>query len=303
MIMSFKKAFLFGVFVCSVILFADLAVAVDKYKVVFSRKDKLGGEFNILATGSNLQTVKVRRDDEVIDNKRITYDFKFDAEAKVLLLSQRQQASKIAFTVNTFSLEKDGKVTELYPKGTVITAYAANGNTAFESSTGKLQPIAQAILPLFISVDTGGINNDDIFGCSELKAPGDTWQVDQDSVFKKLRNEPFAKTLKIDDISGEVKFVKIVDFKSVKCMEISAEMNLKNSLFPVPPPFAPDKSSFKVSFSGIFPVDVSKSLMAGSRTNELVFSATGEPGDDKGGKLYLDMRVENDLKYWIKTKK
>ena len=256
------------------------------YTIKVKRDPKVGGKSHEHLKMTSEQSQKLTLGGKKLKEESEDLKGELTGIIEVLELSPHKKATKIKFTVEQFSFQKDVD-TEQNPlkAGTVIIGtLEADGKEAYSADDKKVEGPAEKVLKslLDLNPDKENESSDDIvFGTNQPRAVGSEWDVNKAAMLKSLPGDmPFKLTEK--DISGKVRFpsVKVIDGKD-HCLVRAEVKIIPRELKGMPPSFKASKAVMTVSMEKLAPVDEKLSTPEEKQTFEMALNGTIDSPDGK----------------------
>lgn len=173
--------------------------------------------------------------EKVKDGYKMTLRRTGKAEREVGALDDRGLPK--AFTLKLVSLtekvsKEKGETTKFEDSPTVtgtMDRYKATTFTGLEAKGRNKKEDQEALNEVLQQMSLGMdlYDFDTVYGTREKKAPGDLWAIDRHSLMEVLSTGKW-KPERVDDIEGEVKFVKVMTINSKPCAIVEAVTKIKN---------------------------------------------------------------------------
>jgi len=270
--------------VCLVLfgLAAFTSVAED-YEIKFTRPSKPGAknEFDMKGMLSTKNVVKANG--KIVKNESV--DISMTAKGVTTANKVDKFGREIEYTVELkeFKVSRKGQYqpTDLFPPGTVVTVkqiVEPNGkkHPSYTVNGKELDVATSKIFGIFFDVPGNDFTDDDVFGAQGRKSVGDSWAINSEVAAKGAA----ASGVKVDpkDIAGKVTLEKVVDVDGVKCLHVTAFLDVAKAGVPgLPPAFKLQHSTVKAKFAADQPVDVTKGILTSSESLEVSFLGSGKP--------------------------
>lgn len=242
------------------------ALAQD-YEIRMNRPMTVGQEYQVSATGREVQKATVTVNGQVVKNENQESAIEVELAAKVLEIDRNGVPSKASLAI-VKCLEVKGETrTPLVPAGTVVVASLKDKEPVYEIDGRQASPEAQRALSQVYSLGKGGPTDDQIFGATERKKIGDRWAMNSELAAKDAAASGL--DVKQEDIKGAVTLEKIVKAGGTDCLQLAAEMNIARFAPPAPPGLVVEKAKVLARMSGAFPINASLGIAEKSETMTL----------------------------------
>jgi hypothetical protein len=260
------------------------------YEIKIERPIKAGLKYSVSATGTTKQAQIVKVNGQVAQQQQQAFSAALDADVVVLTVNAKGQPKSFEYTVRKFTRTDADKVAELVPAGKVLVVDRTKEKAppfALKDG-GALEPQAMQALDLVISEGKKDTADDDlIFGTSERKAVGAEWPINTEKAAASLSE----KDLKIakENLSGTVRLNGVEQQNGMECLNMTMTVEAKNAEIALPKELKLEKSSFKVTATGLLPVDTTQPQQAFSAQMQMLAVAKGgQPGQE----VVVEMTME-----------
>ncbi len=272
--------FALGLFLLSPSVFAQ------DYAIRFLRPLKPGDEYKISAAAKQTQALFVTSNDVPKRDDKKEIAVQLDGVEKVIEVDANGKETKIALTVDKFTVTTSGSAADIEPKGTVINSSVVDKKEVHEID-GKAvdHPVARA-LDMVISLSCGEPTNDEMFGTKERKKPRDSWDVNGDKI--KAALELSAGGMEFNGFTGKTWLLDVADGSLVIGGAFTGSVKP-----PLPPALIIDQSSMEAAFRVTLPVDVTKYAPESAQT--VSFSFTAHTDAPTGEKIVIKSSAEQSI--------
>lgn len=239
-------------------------ITAQDFEIKLIRPVKVGERYGVQSKAANEQHMTITADGQAMPPNDEVISTVLTAKAETLGVTPGGRECKTRFTVIKFVKITGDKTEDALPPGTVLVGERPNAKTytktQFTIADAPVAPDMAKLLGMVISLENDqGVNDDVVFGTKEPKKVGDTWPVN----YKAAALDFTAKqNILVDpaNISGTATLVE----QTQNGLKISANMEMKQIGFPLPPGMTVTSSAFVAKFSGVFPVDVTKRAVSSS---------------------------------------
>ena len=162
---------------------------------------------------------------------------------KLLGADDKGRSNRAEFTFTSFVTNKGAGDKEVLPANTVVVQeFLPGGNVSYyrKDSIGLTNEALESLNEVFGAQkgddkkgDDDNVDDDAVFGTSGKKVVGDSWPVNKAMVVKSFNqgaNDLF--TVKEENVSGTVKFTKVVKEAGITYLDLDAEVSFT---FTIPP--------------------------------------------------------------------
>lgn len=207
--------------IAAVFLAASHAFAQD-YEIRLTRDVRAGEKYNLTASGSLSEKMIMSAQGQVIQKNASTHEMMLEGIVTVLEVDDLKEERKLSLDISRCLVSAGGESgqKEVLKKGTQIVAQRKNGHDEFLVDGEAAAKDVATLLGHFISLRSGHVNDDHIFGTKERKKVGDSWPVNRDKAAADLT----AKGIKVarENITGNTTLEKLVEVDGRKCLKLNA---------------------------------------------------------------------------------
>jgi hypothetical protein len=191
------------------------------------------------------------------EEEKTTIDLQADAE---YLSKPNDVPVKVKIKITKLDCVTNGKPVDVLPVGSVLIVQYVQQEKVFTYANGDtISQSIQKILRDVVSVNKDPNEDNNAFGTNERKKVGDVWAIHKPFAVTELRK--LSAQIDTENISGTATLKELVQDQDVECMRLTAAVDLHNFRIPgFPPTMEIKKSNFIFSFSGLFPVDLTKNV-------------------------------------------
>jgi hypothetical protein len=246
-----------------------LPARAEDYAIKLSRPAKVGDKVkvHVAFTVNRSNSVKIEGADDTKEDKS-SYKVELDGISETLAVDSHGEETKFAITVDKCVKTEGEQTTDLVPKGHVLVAESKDKETEFSLKDGELSDDAKDALKSAIHAHAPDEpSDDDIFGTTQRKKPGDSWPISAAAMVKVLSRSD----LKVDpkDISGTTRLVGPATHEGVPVLHIECDFEVRNLKVPGPSGAEQTRGVFRGSFAGMFPQDPKLPPLADSQAEEM----------------------------------
>ena len=272
------------------------AVAAPDYPIQLVRKTTVGTHYGVVANGSQEQLLNMSVNGQSMPPKTEVTKVQVSATGEVLAVTPSGRESKARFVIEKAVINAAGSWSMLLPPGTEIVAECIGTKTVFlVGGSPATTALATALDVAGIELASDDIANDDqIFGTKERKKVGDSWSINGALAAADLAKKGIA--IEPSNLTGNATLVEEQKSGNQDSLRISASMAIKNVKIPLPPGMVVESGEFKATFSGLFPVDVTKRPSRSGMTMDGKFVSAGTSGG-KEVAMTLTMKKSTDSEF------
>jgi hypothetical protein len=272
-------------------LWPGASLLAQDYEIHLHRPEAVGLKYHLSATGRNSQTKRVKSGDKILENDAVKFAVECECEVTVLAVDDKGKPSKLSLQVERLTRTDDAGARELASKGSVVTVSVKDEVEVSEMGGRRLPLQAQEAIMLILPLDPYGPTEDELFGATGRKKPGDHWKANTDLMAKDLLRR--GVTVNEADLSGTVVFEKLVNVGKTECMQISRSVDCSKYIPSVPSEVKVEKGSLKIEFSEKLPVVASLPALEVSQSASTGYTMKGRP-DPTGDEVTIDFGVMLD---------
>ena len=269
-----------------VLLFAPALFAQD-YAIRLARPLKPGDELKLSVTAKMAQTTTQAVNDGAPQERKQEVSVQFDGTEKVIAVDANGKETKVTLTADKFTQTVGGgDPTDVVPKGTVIDCAVVDAKPDFQIDGKPAEHAVSQAASMVVDLSHGQHTDDEVFGAKEHKKKGDSWDMNTDLAKADLGNS--AAGAEFSDLTGKT----TLDDVTGDTMKVTAHMTGKLKP-PLPPALTIDDTSFEVTFTGVFPVDINKCQLEQTQALSMTFSAHADA--PSGGKVIIKSTVNQSV--------
>ncbi|MCX5683207.1 MAG: hypothetical protein NT049_05920 [Planctomycetota bacterium] len=256
------------------------------YEIKMSRPVTVGQEYQVSATGREVQKATVTVNGQVVKNENQESSIEVEMAVKVLEIDKNGASSKASLAIVKCLEVKGETKTPLVPAGAVVVASLKDKEPVYEIAGQKVSPEAQQALSQVYTPGKGGATDDQIMGTTERKKIGDRWALNSEFAAKDAAANGL--DVKPEDIKGTVTLEKIVKAGGTDCLQLAAEVNIARFVPPAPPGLVVEKGKMLAKMSGLFPVNASLGEVEKSETITISIVMKGAKPQPDAPELVVD---------------
>jgi hypothetical protein len=245
------------VLICLIFLLVCSRVFAQDYEIHMTRAAKPGDRYELIASGSLSEQMTMSSQGQVLRNNKRFLSAKLEGIVTVLQVDElkREKILSLLVSKSVMSTNVNANKEEALPTGTQVVAQLRDGQKEFLIDGKAVSEDIAKMLDLFISFPTTQTTDDDIFGTKERKKVGESWTVNSIMAVKDLASD--GVEVDLANIKGHTKLEKVVTVEGIKCLLLSAKMEISKLVPPLPSGLTVEKSNMSAIFSGEFPLDIS----------------------------------------------
>jgi hypothetical protein len=251
-------------------------VFAQDYEIRMTRAAETGERYELIASGSSSEQMTMSSQGRVLRKNKIFISAKLEGIVTVLEVDELKQEKKLSLLVSKSLMytNVNDKEEEALPKGTQVIAQRRDGKKEFLID-GKIanEDIAK-MLDIFITIPATQVTDDDIFGTKERKNVGDSWAVNNVNALKDLASDGIVVDLA--KMEGSAKLERIVEVEGIKCLLLSASIEINGVAPPLPSGLTVEKSNVSAILTGEYPIDISIRPFSQIHNMTMAFVAKGK---------------------------
>jgi len=180
-----------------------------KYAIKFSPRYHVGQKCEFSSSGTETSRwLRVGQDGDA-EHGEGEYSARFEGVAEVVAADAEGRIERLKVVVSKMTQEKDGKESEVLPKGRVVVVVRkADGNDVLIDDKPVSKPVKTLVQSaMFLSVP--GLGPDEVFGTSKKQKVGGKWKCDSKILAKyfSLGETSVAP----ENVEGEVELEKVIE--------------------------------------------------------------------------------------------
>jgi hypothetical protein len=251
------------------------SLLAQDYPIHLHRPQAVGEKYHLSATGRSARTKLIKSGDRVLQNDSAKFAVECECAVTVLAVDDKGKPSKLSLQIEKLTRSDEAGLKELVSKGSVVTVSVDDGNEVSEMDGHRLSLPTQEAITAILPLDPNGPTDDELFGTSERRKPGDHWDANTDVMVRDLLRRK-VMTRK-DDLSGTVTFEKVVKVGDTDCLQISGSMECDKYFPAVPRDVKIEKGFLKIQFMEKLPVASSKPALELTQSANIGYTMKGKP--------------------------
>ena len=182
-----------------------------------------------------------------------------------LAIHPKGKPNRVSVEIGKLERTENGVKTEVLPPGTAVIAYATNGSTAFQIKGNEVGSNIFRALSLVINVSVDDWTIDEVYGTSERKKVGDTWNANISALEKMLKSRP-DPTMIMTNVAGRTTLKDVLKDPSGDrlLVEIETSANFLPTKERPGVTVAPPGMLMKMTVTGEFPTNSTRQTVAES---------------------------------------
>ncbi len=239
----------------------SLVGAEDAIPIQLERPFKSGDAYVVSGSAVSIQMQKVTSEGKDQESEATYRRMVFEGRVEVQAVTPEGNAEKATCTIEKCLLaEAEGQEPkETLPKGMKLIVTRSDAGVALSiDGGGEIPPAAHDLIELFLPVHdqrTDG-NNDLIYGTTQPRKTGESWQIDTTRAAAALGKAMRGIPIDPAKIQGMTVVKGVEEAGGIRCAEILAELSVTDIPVGGPPNFQVVKGEVRATLSGRFPVDV-----------------------------------------------
>lgn len=254
----------------AVLSICTLACAQQDYEIKLNRPSKAGDRHRVKANVSQTGRTVVHIGSERTPPRTDEIKIELEAVATVLTVSESGQPTQISYEVAKCTKTEEGQTADLVAPGKVIIASDADGDEGLKFKDGTMSDEVRSRLALLINGLEDSEDEDESFGTTERKKVGDTWPANSEAMAREIAEH--SEGAKPSAIKGKSRLESVSNVQGVPCLQIVSSITIRG-LMPggddLPPGLKVQNSILRVEMTGMYPVDVNRSVLSGSFTMDM----------------------------------
>ena len=256
------------------------------YAIKLHRPQAVGLKYHLSASGRSTRTQVLKSGDKILQNESVKFAVECECAVTVLAVDDKGKPSKLSLQIEKLTRTDDAGAKELVSKGGIVTVSMKDEVEVSEMDDRRLPLPAQEAITVILPLDPNGPTDDELFGTTARKKPGDHWDVNTDLMAKDLlRRRATAGTA---DLSGTVTLEKVARVGTTECLQISGSVDCSKYIPAVPSEVKVEKGFLKISFSEKLPVVVSMPALEMTQSANIGYTMKGRP-DPTGDEMTIDV--------------
>lgn len=259
------------------------AIFAQDYAIQLDRPEKPGNEYHYSVTGTLSQSSETSVNGVVKQGMKKDIQVQFEGGKKILEVNAAGEETKLALTVEKFTAVTDGSSAEVFPKGTVITAASVDKKEVYEVDGKPVDESAVNVIGLVVSLSKGGATNDQVFGTTGRKKPGESWDANPDKIKNWLSES--SNGIEAGEVSAKFTLDGVENGQATVSGHITGTIKPK-----MPSTFTVDQGTIEATLKSVLPVDATKTVPDGK--HEAVNISFAAHGDTPSGeKITLKVSI------------
>ena len=262
------------------------SLLAQDYEIHLHRPQIAGQKYHLSASGRSTQTRVDKSGDKILRNDSAKFSVECECTVTVLAVDAKGKPSKLSLEIERLSRTDDSEAKELMSKGSVVTVGMKDGMEVSEMDGHRLSLPTQEALTVVLPLDPNGPTDDELYGTSDRKKPGDHWDANIEAIAKDLLRR--AAMVKQDDLIGTVSFEKLVKVGQTDCLQINGLVDCSKYVPEVPRGVKVEKGFLRIGFTEKLPVAASMPAVESSQTANVGYTLRGRP-DPAGDEITIDV--------------
>ena len=263
------------------------SLLAQDYEIHLHRPQSVGQKYHLSVSARSTRTQVLRSGDKILKNDNEKFTVECECAVTVLAVDDKGKPSKLSLQIEKLNRTDDAGAKELVSKGSVVTVSMNEGIEVSEMGGHRLSLPTQEAITVILPLDPYGPTDDEFFGASGRKKPGDHWDANTDMMLKDLLRR--GATADKMDLSGTVTLEKVVNVGKTECLQISGSMDCAKYVPPsVPKDVKVEKGFLKIGFSEKLPVAASMPALELTRSENVGYTMKGRP-DPTGEEYTFDI--------------
>lgn len=286
--------------ILAALAFAAPALMADEdYVVRLTRPKKVGDRYRLDAKGTSRERQRVTVGDRSPQDDEKELSVHLVAEAKVLAVDARLEASRIEYRIESCRKSSSGKTEDVLPAGRTVVAESRGGETVY-TLDGDQSPSAETVEALKVVIsahDPNTPSDDEIFGTRERKRVGDKWGINAAAAARDLSKKGLS--VSAEDVGGGAQVNRVRTVDAVKVLDVSVHFRAEKLAIPLPQGMRLEKASLEADFTGIVPADPQSRLLLADemRMRMTVQMSAQKPGTGEKITIESTMDATQENKY------
>jgi hypothetical protein len=244
-----------------------------KYVVALMRSAKEGDKYHMHATCYQTEKMKRIRDEQE-QNRNVEYSLELEADVRILEVDTTGYVTKFSLSKTNFIKTQDEDKTTLIPKDSNVMGYVDDAGVGFTINGNPVSPETLQLLGAVIQLSKGGRwSDDEIYESKESQKVGNSWKINSVAAARNL-----AKTginVQMDAITGTATLEEVTKIEDAPCLKVRGEMHIKG-MAPSIPDFEIETAEMHMTYSAMFPVDITMGRLEESQGMKMNLSMRGK---------------------------
>jgi hypothetical protein len=251
------------------------------YEIRLHRPEVVGQKYHLSASGRIARTQVAKSGDKLLKNEAEKFSVECECVVTVLAVDDKGKPSKLSLQTEKLTRTDDAGVKELVTNGSIITVSMKDGDEVSEMAGHRLPLPAQEAITVILPLDPNGPTQDELYGTSQRKRPGDRWDANMDLIVKDLLRR--SASANKEDLSGTVTFERITNVGKTPCLLISGSIDCTQYVPFVASEVRVEKGFLKIGFSEKLPVAASMQPLETTRSSSFGYTLRGrqDPTSDE----------------------
>jgi hypothetical protein len=300
MITCLRLAVLVGFFAAQLPLFAASAPA--DYPIQLTRKSVVGERYVVTIQARQEQSMEQSINGRALAPQGVLVLSDFVAAGEVLALTPLGKEMKSRLIVEKFTRTEAGQPRVVLPPGTELMAERKGRKTEYLLD-GKPVTAELAAALAMVSVEQSsdeGANDDVVFGSKERKKPGDSWPINVAAAVADIAE--MGVVVEPGNMTGSTTLLEVVKTGTQEALRLQGALTIKNvkiPLPPLPPGIEVRASDMVMTYTGLFPTEVTKRA---NQSGLLMVAKVVCDGTMNGAELVvtIGMRQSKDTTFTVK---
>jgi len=262
------------------------SLPAQDYEIHLHRPQAVGLKYHLSSTGRSSRTKLVKSGNKILENDAVKFSVECECEVTVLAADDKGKPSKLSLQIEKLTWTDDAGARELVNKGSVVTVSMKDEVEVSEMGGRRLPLPAQEAITVILPLDPNGPTEDELFGATGRKKPGDHWEANTDLMARDVLR--LGARANKADLSGTVAFEKVVNVGKTECLQISRSVDCSRYIPSVPSEVKVEKGFLKIGFSEKLPVVASLPALEVSQSATYGYTMKGRP-DPTADEMTIDV--------------
>ncbi len=262
------------------------SVLAQDYPIRLHRPQAVGLKYHLSANGRSTRTHVEKSGGKILQNDAVKFAVECECVVTVLAVDDKGKPSKLSLQIEKLTRTDDAGEKELVSRGSIVTVSMKDEVEISEMNGHRLPLPTQEAITVIFRLDPNGPTDDELYGTTGRKKPGDHWEVNSDLMAKDLLR--LRATATTTDLSGTVTFEKVVRDGNTECLQISGAVDCPRYFPSVPSEVKVEQGFLKIGFSEKLPVVVSLPALEVSQSANVGYTMKGRP-DPTGDEVTIEV--------------
>lgn len=262
------------------------AVFAQDYPIHLVRPLKAGDQEKISVTAKTSQSTTQSLDGAPPQEQKLEGVSQLDGTEKVIAVDANGKETNISLTVDKFTQTIGSATSEVVPGGTVIACSVADKKQVYTIDGKPVDAAVAQALDMVVDLSHGQHTDDEIFGTTDRKKKGDSWDANAAIATSDLKAS--GGGAEFTDIAVKTTLDDVAD----DALKISARITGKIKP-PLPPEITVDDSTFDAKWAGTFPTDTTK--YKPDELQEMVITFSAHADGPSGQKVVIKSTVDQSV--------